>query len=208
MPDFSSEISRWNLGNHHVIGIDEAGRGPLAGPVVAAATSFQKTIDPAFLEGLDDSKKLSEKQREEWFVKLNKTKELTWAVSIIDSKLIDKINILQATYLAMRQAVDNLALDVDWCLIDGKAIPHFSYLGEGIIKGDSKSYTIAAASIFAKVTRDRLMKEYALEFPEYGFEKHKGYGTKAHLSALQTHGACRIHRQSFKPVFESTLPVK
>ena len=177
----------------YVCGIDEAGRGPLAGPVVAAAVILPKDEKILFV---NDSKKLSEKKREALFEEI-KTKAVSYGIGIVDEKTIDEMNILQATYEAMRIAVSKLNPEPDVCLNDAVTIPDLNRLQVPIIKGDAKSVSIAAASILAKVTRDRLMKGLAEDYPEYGFEKHKGYGTKAHMDAIRQHGPSPVHRKTF-----------
>lgn len=176
-----------------ICGIDEAGRGPLAGPVVAGAVVLPKDCEILFL---NDSKKLSEKRREELFLEIQE-KAVTWSVGIVGPDVIDEINILQATYQAMRQAVAGLSLTPDILLNDAVTIPGIEIMQVPIVKGDAKSVSIAAASVLAKVTRDRMMVEYDTLFPEYGFAKHKGYGTAAHIAALKSVGSCPIHRRSF-----------
>ncbi len=177
----------------YVCGIDEAGRGPLAGPVVAAAVILPKDEKILFV---NDSKKLSEKKREALFEEI-KTKAVSYGIGIVDHNIIDEMNILQATYEAMRIAVSKLNPEPDVCLNDAVTIPDLNRLQVPIIKGDAKSVSIAAASILAKVTRDRLMKGLAEDYPEYGFEKHKGYGTKAHMDAIRQHGPSPVHRKTF-----------
>lgn len=185
-------------GYHRVAGIDEVGRGPLAGPVVAAATILPREV---FLPHLDDSKKLSSKRREELFDAIYE-QAVSIGIGIIDPPEIDRINILQASLLCMHIAVDNLKPAPDYLLIDG-TFPIRSVVPQRVVKyGDSRCRSIAAASIVAKVTRDRIMGLYDEEFPEFGFRKNKGYSTKAHRSALRTHGYCRIHRKSFRGVRE------
>lgn len=176
-------------------GIDEAGRGPLAGPVVAGAVILPKDCRILYL---NDSKKLSEKRREELFAEI-KEKAVSWAVGVASPQEIDAINILQATYRAMKQAVEGLTLTPDVLLNDAVTIPNLSghLLQVPIIKGDAKSVSIAAASILAKVTRDHMMTEYEKLYPEYGFARHKGYGTAAHIAAIKEFGPCPIHRKSF-----------
>lgn len=176
-----------------VCGIDEAGRGPLAGPVYAAAV-----ILPAGLaiEGLNDSKKISEKKREALFDVICE-KAVAYGIGFADEKEIDEINILQATFLAMRRAFEALGVSADYALVDGNRMPGLPVPGETVVKGDAKSPSIAAASILAKVSRDRVMLEYAKQYPEYQFEKHKGYGTKVHVEALKAYGPSPIHRQTF-----------
>lgn len=177
-----------------VCGVDEAGRGPLAGPVYAAAVILPtgKIID-----GVNDSKKLSEKKREQLFDVIVE-QALAFSVAYATAKEIDEVNILNATYLAMQRAVDGLPLSADYAMIDGNRMPpHLHIPSETIIKGDAKSASIAAASILAKVSRDRYMLEMAQNYPQYQFEKHKGYGTKLHYEMLDRFGPCDIHRQTF-----------
>ena len=176
-----------------ICGIDEAGRGPLAGPVAAGAVILPKDCT---LLHLNDSKKLSEKRREELFVQI-KEQAVAWCVGIVGPERIDEINILQATYEAMRQAIAGLGVKPDILLNDAVEIPGVDIMQVPIIKGDAKSVSIAAASILAKVTRDHMMVEYDQLFPDYGFAKHKGYGTAAHIQAIQELGPCPIHRRSF-----------
>jgi ribonuclease HII len=156
---------------------------------------------------LDDSKKLTAKRREQVFEVLTGDGSVSWAVAWAEVEEIEEINILRATHAAMGRAVEALEVAPDYCLIDGLDVPGFPLPSRGVVKGDGLSLSIAAASVIAKVSRDRRMLEYAGEFPEYGFEKHKGYGTKAHLEALRTHGPCRIHRQTFEPVAQLSLPL-
>lgn len=176
-----------------VAGIDEAGRGPLAGPVVAAAVILPKDI---FLPFLNDSKKVTEKRRDVLFDEI-KQEAIAYGIGIASNALIDEINILQATYEAMREAISKLSKTPDILLVDAVHIPNISLKQVGIVKGDAKSVNIAAASILAKVTRDRLMLEYDKIYPEYGFASNKGYGTAKHIEALKAYGACDIHRRSF-----------
>ena len=176
-----------------VAGIDEAGRGPLAGPVVAAAVILPKDI---FLPFLNDSKKVTEKRRDVLFDQI-KQEAIAYGIGIASNALIDDINILQATYEAMREAISKLNKTPDILLVDAVHIPNISLKQVGIVKGDAKSVNIAAASILAKVTRDRLMLEYGKIYPEYGFASNKGYGTAKHIEALKAYGACDIHRRSF-----------
>lgn len=181
-------------GYKNIAGIDEAGRGPLAGPVVAAAVILPRGC---MLEGVNDSKKVSEKKREKLYDDIINA-AIAWGVGIIDNNVIDEINILNATRKAMHIAIDKLKTKPDYILIDAEKkvdTNNIPYLP--IIKGDSLSISIAAASIIAKVTRDRIMREYDKVFPVYGFEKHKGYGTKAHVEAIRANGLCTIHRKSF-----------
>jgi ribonuclease HII len=203
VPDELLESALRARGLTWVAGVDEAGRGPLAGPVAAAAV-----VLPAGwgCPGLDDSKKLTAAQRERLFEAITADASVLWAISFAEPDEIDRINILRATHAAMARAVKGLARAIDHCLIDGLRVPSFPWPHDGIVKGDGKSLSIAAASIIAKVSRDRLMVELSREFPQYGFERHMGYGTKGHLDALRHHGPCRIHRRSFQPVAQSTLP--
>jgi len=189
----------WENGIHLVAGIDEAGRGPFAGPVVAAAVVFDEQSET--LEGINDSKKLTPKKREKLYdVILQNAKAI--GIGIVEPEEIDRINILQATYKAMRQAVGRLKLKPGHLLIDGRPIPDRIYPSTAIIGGDGKCYSIAAASIIAKVYRDKLMTELDSVFPHYGFAKHKGYGTEAHRKAIAKFGPCPIHRKSFSGVKE------
>ncbi|MEK9628230.1 MAG: ribonuclease HII [Nitrospinota bacterium] len=181
-----------------IAGVDEAGRGPLAGPVVAAAVIFPSHINIA---GLDDSKKLSVKKREELFP-IIKEKAIAFGVADVDRDVIDEINILQAARLAMKKAVDQLNPQPDLLLIDGNQKIESALEQWPIVKGDSNSFSIAAASVLAKVTRDRIMDDYHKIYPQYGFDRHKGYGTKLHRTLIQEHGPCPIHRITFKGVSE------
>lgn len=180
-----------------VCGVDEAGRGPLAGPVCAAAVILPANLE---LSGLNDSKKLTDKKRRELYEMI--TEQATaYAITLVDEKTIDEFNILQATFLAMQQAVGELKMTPDLVLIDGNRAPELSVPTKTVIKGDSLSASIAAASILAKVTRDRLMEQMDETYPQYGFAVHKGYGTKRHYEALRTYGPCEIHRMSFLKKF-------
>lgn len=176
-----------------VCGIDEAGRGPLAGPVVAAAVILPDGIQ---LPGVTDSKKITEKKRELLF-DFVKEHALAWGIGQASQEEIDEINILQATFLAMRRAVDALPVSADFALIDGNRIDGLNIPSECVVGGDGKVLSIAAASILAKVTRDRYMREMAKQYPQYGFEAHKGYGTKAHYAAIEQYGICPLHRKTF-----------
>lgn len=176
-----------------ICGVDEAGRGPLAGPVAAGAAILPKDCEILYL---NDSKKLSEKRREELYSEIRE-KAVAWNVGIVGPERIDEINILQATYEAMRAAVGGLSVVPDILLNDAVTIPQLEIRQIPIIKGDAKSVSIAAASILAKVTRDRIMTEYDRQYPEYGFAKHKGYGTAAHIAALKEFGPSPIHRRTF-----------
>ncbi|MBQ9518232.1 MAG: ribonuclease HII [Eubacterium sp.] len=176
-----------------VCGVDEAGRGPLAGPVCAAAVILPKGH---IISGVNDSKKLTEKKREA-LIDVIKEEALSYSIATASEKEIDELNILQATYLAMKRAVEGLDIPADYAMIDGNRIPPLDIPAECIVKGDGKSMSIAAASILAKVTRDRYMLEMAEKYPQYQFEKHKGYGTKLHYQMLDEYGPCELHRQSF-----------
>lgn len=180
-------------GNNVIAGVDEAGRGPLAGPVFASVVILP--IDHNII-GLKDSKKLSEKKREILFDKII-NRALDYGIGSASEREIDEINILQATFLAMKRAIEKLKIKPDIILVDGNQDPGFGLKTECIIKGDSKIDSICAASILAKVSRDRLLKEMANKFPEYGFEKHKGYGTKSHYEALHRYGISDFHRKTF-----------
>ena len=193
MPSFEYEERLYAEGFSAVCGCDEAGRGPLCGPVVAAAVILPRGL---VIEGLDDSKKLTEKKREKLFDVI-KEKALAYAIAEASPAEIDEINILNASMLAMRRAVLALPLAADFALIDGNTSRGFEIPTETVVKGDSKSYSIAAASILAKVTRDRMCAELDKEYPEYGIAKHKGYPTKEHMDAVREHGASPIHRRSF-----------
>jgi ribonuclease HII len=194
MPDYSYENNAVLKGYEYVCGVDEAGRGPLAGPVCAAAVILP---EGTVIEGLDDSKKLSEKKRELLFDVI-KEKATAFGIAFAIVEEIEEFNILGATYLAMTRAVEQLGVKPDYVLIDGNRFPpQIKTDGECVIKGDAKSMSIAAASILAKVTRDRLLLEYAEKYPQYGFEKHKGYGTKLHVEAIKEFGITEIHRPSF-----------
>ena len=184
---------RENASSAPICGIDEVGRGPLAGPVVAAAVILSKDCEILYI---NDSKKLNEKKRELLFDEIQE-KAVSIGMGFVSPAQIDEMNILQATYEAMRMAVHHLSVRPNVLLIDAVTIPDITIRQIPIVKGDLKSISIAAASIIAKVTRDRLMMEYDEMFPEYGFGKHKGYGTKAHIEALKKYGATPIHRQSF-----------
>ena len=180
-----------------VCGIDEAGRGPLAGPVCAAAVILPKNLE---IPGLDDSKKLSDKRRRELFPIIQQ-QAIAYGIGFASHEEIDEINILQATFLAMKRALAAMEMKADFALIDGNRETDFGLPVKTVVKGDSLSANIAAASVLAKVSRDDLMEAMAEEYPQYGFEIHKGYGTKAHYEALRTYGPCPIHRLSFLKKF-------
>ena len=185
-------------GFSRIAGIDEAGRGPLAGPVVASAVILPSTVD---LDRLDDSKRLSPVRREELFTSIYE-QAISIGIGIIDPVEIDRINILQASLLSMRMAVENLHPSPDYLLVDGTFPISFPLPQKAVKHGDRQCRSIAAASIIAKVTRDRLMEFYSEEFPEFGFNRHKGYGTREHRTAIRTFGCCRIHRKTFRGVRE------
>lgn len=188
-----------NQGYQAICGVDEAGRGPLAGPVCAAAVIFPQGL---VLEDVDDSKKLTEKKREKLFDVI-KENALAYSVAWASVEEIEEINILQAAMLAMKRAVEGLSVKPDFAIIDGNKSPELSIPTFPLVKGDALSQSVAAASILAKVSRDRLMLQYANQYPQYHFEKHKGYGTKLHKEALQTYGLSPIHRPSFVKSFLS-----
>ena len=196
-----SELTMWeiedSLGLNVICGVDEAGRGPLAGPVCAAAVILPKHLQ---IPGLTDSKKLTDKKRRELFPVIQQ-QAIAYGVGLASEAEIDEINILQATFLAMRRALEQLTVRPEIALIDGNRETDFGLPVKTVVKGDSLSANIAAASVLAKVTRDNIMVELAQQYPEYGFEIHKGYGTKAHYEALRTYGPCPIHRRSFLKKF-------
>ena len=189
------------LGFKAIGGVDEVGRGPLAGPVVAACCVVSEGV--VLPEGVDDSKKLSRKKRRIIYNELKVMDGVDWALGLVEPAEIDDINILQASHLAMRKAVKAMVKKPDFLLIDGLPVPGFDQKTRSIVKGDSRSISIAAASILAKEYRDDLMIAYGLEYPNYGFEKHMGYGTKFHMEALKKYGPCPLHRRSFAPVREA-----
>ena len=190
-----------------IIGIDEAGRGPIAGPVVAAAVILPQNSN---INGLNDSKKLCQTKREELYLKI-KSCAVDYAVAIVNSKKIDKINILQATFLAMREAINKIAIFADYFLVDGPYLPtksnnqYIKIKGEPVIRGDQKFFCIAAASILAKVTRDNLMIKYHKKYPQFDFFHNKGYPTKKHIEAIIKYGITPIHRKTFSPIKKSYL---
>ena len=194
MPDYSFETEARQKGYKLVCGVDEAGRGPLAGPVCAAAVILPDNCDKP---GLNDSKKLTEKKREALFDVI-KEKAIAYNIAFGTVDEIEQINILNATFLAMNRAIDGLSVKCDFALIDGNRIPtDIKVPSKTVVKGDSKSMSVAAASVLAKVTRDRLLMEYDKQYPEYGFKNHKGYGTREHYAAIAAHGINEIHRKSF-----------
>lgn len=194
---FRFEKEAEKRGYKRIAGVDEAGRGPLAGPVVAAACVLPAGV---FFPDIDDSKKLSPERRKESYRRLVEHSAVLYAVGVVEADIVDRINILQATFHAMCLAVVGLARTPDYVLVDGPQLPNFGIPAEGIIGGDGLSNSIAAASIIAKETRDRLMLEYHDKWPQYGFDQHKGYGTKAHLLAIEKEGPCPIHRMTFEPL--------
>jgi ribonuclease HII len=221
-PSLSEEKKLWKKGYKYVAGLDEVGRGPLAGPVVAAAVVLQISNDKFLIQKqfqsfkfkelfknlklkiknlqLRDSKKLTPKKREELYQLLIRCPLVEWGIGRVSEKVIDRINILEATKLAMEKAINNLKYKVDFLILDGNFKLDLPIPQKAIIKGDEKVFSCAAASILAKVTRDRLMVKYDKKYPQYGFLKHKGYPTKHHIKMLKKYGLCQIHRKSFRPV--------
>ena len=201
---FEFEQPLWSSGIMRVAGVDEAGRGPLAGPVVAAAAilppRWLETGLPAALAGLNDSKQLTESQREKFFQFITTGGEIEFGIAEISAAVIDEINILQATHRAMNDALAKLNPPPPHALVDGRPVKTLRVPQTAIVKGDAKSYSIAAASVLAKVTRDRLMLAAHAQWPAYAFAEHKGYGTAKHLAAIAKHGACPIHRLTFAPL--------
>jgi ribonuclease HII len=206
---FEFERVLWQKNLMRVAGVDEAGRGPLAGPVVAAAailpSRWAQSGLPRELDGLNDSKQLAETQREKFFAFLISCGEVEFAIAQTDATQIDEINILQATHRAMNEALATLHPPPQHALVDGYAVKTMRVPQTAIVKGDARSYSIAAASVLAKVTRDRLMRKFHMQWPEYGFAGHKGYGTAKHLAAIEKFGACPIHRRSFAPLKTKTV---
>jgi ribonuclease HII len=198
------ERALWQQGLTLVAGVDEAGRGPLAGPVVASAvvlpSSWSETGLDSRLLGLNDSKQLTETQREDYYAILTSHPEIRWAIASADAETIDRINILQATHRAMNLALAQLRPPPEHVLVDGRPVKSMRFPHTALVKGDGRSYSIAGASVLAKVTRDRLMHESDRQYPGYGFAEHKGYGTPQHLAAIQRLGPCPIHRRSFAPL--------
>ncbi|NCC93926.1 MAG: ribonuclease HII [Opitutae bacterium] len=203
------EQDAWAQGARRIAGVDEAGRGPLAGPVVAAAVVFQRDFLEAeaggALRGLTDSKKLPARRREFFHALLTASPEVDVGIGSASVGEIDSLNILRATHLAMARAIGELARPPDLALVDGLPVKGLSVPHRAIVGGDAASLSIAAASVVAKVTRDRWLTELAAQYPAYGFERHKGYGTRAHLDALRRYGPCPAHRQSFAPVAQRVL---
>ncbi|MCW5554358.1 MAG: ribonuclease HII [Verrucomicrobiae bacterium] len=205
LPDrLEFERALWSCGVTCVAGVDEAGRGPLAGPVVAAAVILPSVWqDGGFderLRDLNDSKQLTEAQREAFFAILTAHPDIRFGIATVDAAVIDRINILQATHRAMNEALARLRPAPEHVLVDGRPVKSMRFPQTAIVKGDSLSYTVAAASVLAKVTRDRMMVEFDRQFPGYGFAEHKGYGTPQHLAAIAKLGPCPIHRRSFAPL--------
>ena len=203
-PDMSEEQAAQREGYARVCGIDEAGRGPLAGPVVAAAVILPAGYE---LPGLNDSKKLTAKKREQLYAELMADERVQKCIAQATVQEIDELNILRATHLAMRRAAQGLPGGVDFCLIDGLPVPGFPLPSRSLVKGDARCLSIAAASILAKVWRDHYMLELHREFPAYGFDRHAGYGTKAHMQAIHDHGVTIHHRRTFAPVAQLELPL-
>jgi ribonuclease HII len=222
-PSLKEEKKLWKKGFKRVAGLDEAGRGPLAGPVVAAAAIVQpaklkiqisrsapcnysvikKSLKlKILLREVKDSKQLSPKKREKLYNLLTKSSYIKWGIGKVSEKVIDKINIFQATKLAMQKAIDNLKIKPDFLILDGNFKINSRIRQKSIIKADQKVFSCSAASIIAKVTRDRIMENYHKKYPKYGFKKHKGYPTKFHFKMLKKYGPCRIHRKTFWPVFK------
>lgn len=196
IPDFSLEQALLDQGYNSIAGIDEVGRGPLSGPVVVCAAILDPTNIPA---GLRDSKQISAKKRESLYEEILRSAHVS--IASVSARIVDRINIREATLLAMTRAAEGLEVKPDWLLIDGNAIPKpLKGRADYVIKGDARSLSIAAASIVAKVTRDRMMERAAILYPGYGFEKHAGYGTPAHLKAIEELGPCPLHRMTFKPL--------
>ncbi|HEY4476084.1 MAG TPA: ribonuclease HII [Candidatus Paceibacterota bacterium] len=214
-PTFKEEKKLWKKGYRSVVGIDEVGRGPLAGPVVACALVFlskpgkrnlikkkmNKNLPRLSFADLRDSKRLSAKQREEWYLAFQRNPNVQWGIGSVSEKTIDAINIFQATKLAMKRALERLEKKTgkaDFLIIDGTFFIDSKVLQKPMRKGDELVASCAAASIMAKVTRDRMMARYHLQYPKYGFDRHKGYGTPQHLAMLEKYGPCGIHRRSFR----------
>jgi len=200
----SYERDLWQQGLSHVAGVDEAGCGPLAGPVMAAAVIFPKswleTGLPSKFRGLNDSKQLTEDEREKFYERITSHSEIRFAVVTVDVETIDRVNIRQAAWQGMHRALDLLQPRAEHVLVDGLRIKWLPYRQTPLVQGDARSYSIAAASVLAKVTRDRAMRELDKQFPGYGFAVHKGYSTPQHFAAIEKLGACAIHRKSFSPL--------
>lgn len=201
MDPWAYEKEAWAEGFEGVVGVDEAGLGPLAGPVVAAAVLLPKHFDA---DGVRDSKAMTPAAREKMFTRIT-SEAICFGIGIIDREKIDEINVLRAAQAAMRAALSELGVAFDFILVDGRPVPDLCAKSRAIVKGDSLSVSIGAASILAKVTRDRIMLDLDKQYPEYGFASHKGYGTAEHIAALNEHGPCPCHRRSFAPVSERLL---
>ncbi len=203
-PIFKREKQLQKKGYKFIAGIDEVGRGPLAGPVVACAAIIKLKVKSEKLkvfDGIRDSKQLSERQREKFYEILTNNNQIDYGIGIVSEKIIDKINILNASLLAMKKAAENLEIKPDFLLIDGRwTLKNYPISQIAIPNGDKNVFSISVASIIAKVYRDRMLINFQKKYPEYGFEKHKGYGTKLHMKALKKYGPCKIHRRSFKPI--------
>jgi len=201
---FAPERALWRAGLRIVAGVDEAGRGPLAGPVLAAAAvlppEWLEDGLPATLRGLNDSKQLTAEQREKFFEVLTSRPDVQWAIGRSDADEVDRWNILEATHRAMNNALAQLRPAPQHVLVDGTRVKSLRFPQTPLVQGDARSYSIAAASVLAKVTRDRLMLTFDRQWPDYGFAEHKGYGTPQHLAALAAHGPCPIHRRTFAPL--------
>lgn len=197
LPTFLFEQQAYDLGYKCVVGIDEAGRGPLAGPVVAAACYIDKSFD---FQGIKDSKQLDPSERKEAYLKLISHPGVAYGVGIVDASVIDNTNILQATMQAMLIAISKMPISADYLLIDGNCFPKSNLPGLALVKGDQRSYSIAAASIIAKEMRDAIMLEYHKKWPSHGFDFNKGYATREHILAVKTYGVTPIHRVTFEPI--------
>ena len=202
-PNFSEEKKLWQKGFDFVVGLDEAGRGPLAGPVVAGAVLINAN-QKVLLKEINDSKKLSEKQRNYFYKIITTDKNIKWGIGIVSEKVIDKINILEATKLAMQKALNQIEKKInrkpDCLLLDGNFKIKSELLQKSIIKGDQKVISISCAGIIAKVTRDKILEKLHKKYPNYGFDKHKGYGTALHFKMIEKYGPCKAHRKSFWPM--------
>ena len=204
-PDMQEETAARAEGWHCICGIDEAGRGPLAGPVVAAAV----VLPPGYeLPGLTDSKQLTAARREKLYAQIMQDPTVSKCIASASVEEIDRLNILRATHLAMRRAAEGLTPQPDFCLIDGLPVPGFPLRSRSLVKGDARCLSIAAASVLAKVTRDHLMQELHSQYPHYGWNRNAGYGTREHMSALREHGITPHHRRSFAPVAQAELPLE
>ncbi len=204
-PDMQYEKNALAEGHSRVCGIDEAGRGPLAGPVVAAAVILPPDFE---LPGLTDSKQLSARKRESLFEQLMQSPDVLKGIAQATVEEIERLNILRATHLAMARAAQSICPSPDFCLIDGLPVPGFPIDSRSIVKGDAHCLSIAAASVLAKVTRDRIMRELHEKFPQYGWDHNAGYGTAQHMRAIEKYGITPHHRRSFAPVAQATLPLE